>query len=369
AGDVIYLGGEFSNLNGIPRSRLAAVDTVNGAPTSWNAGTTNQAVYALALRDTSLYAGGDFTSIGGQSRTRLATLGTSAALPTAWNPGAGGTVLSLSSSGNTITVAGNFSIAGGQSRLGIAEIDSATGDATAWHPPVENGFVHAFARFGNDVFIGGNFTNIGGMASHGLARLLPPDPNPPTVTAGTPGNTSAGEQISLTWTASDDYAIQTIDLHLSRSGPGGPWEVIAVAAPPTGSYAWKVTGPPSTGCVIRVDARDYEGNLASDVSDVFAIGNPLAVGDDIVRGLQLGAPIPNPVSRAGQIWFQAPRAGSVRVTLVDVQGREVQLLADRHVEAGRHAVSLRGDQVPPGLYFVRITGFGEQRSRRVVFIR
>ena len=69
------------------------------------------------------------------------------------------------------------------------------------------------------------------------------------------------------------------------------------------------------------------------------------------------------------IWFQAPRAGTVRVTLVDVQGREVQLLADRHVEAGRHTVSLRGDQVPPGLYFVRITGFGEQRSRRVVFIR
>ena len=369
AGDRIYLGGEFSNLNGIPRSRLAAVDTVTGAPISWNAGTTNQAVYALTLRDTILYAGGDFTSIGGQTRNRLAALGASSALPDSWNPGAGATVLSLSSTGGTVMVAGNFSTAGGQSRTGIAEIDSATGAATAWHPPVENGFVHAFGRFANDVFIGGNFTNIGGLASHGLARLLPPDPNAPTVTAGTPANTSANELIPLTWTASDDYAVQNVDLYLSRSGPGGPWEVIAIAAAPTGSYTWKVTGPPSTGCVIRVDARDYEGNLASDVSDVFSIGNPLAVEDEIARGLQLGAPIPNPLSRSGQVWFQAPRAGTVRVTLIDLQGREVQLLADRHVEAGRHTVALRGDQVPPGLYFVRIAGFGEQRSRRVVFIR
>jgi len=369
AGDVIYLGGEFSNLNSIARSRLAAVDTLTGAPTAWNAGTTNQAVYTLALRDTLLYAGGDFTSVGGQTRNRLAALGTTSAVPTAWSPGAGGTVLSMSSSGSVLTVAGNFSTAGGQSRLGIAEIDSATGAATAWSPEVENGFVHSFGRFGGEVFIGGNFTNIGGYASHGLARLLPPDPNAPTVTAGTPNSTYPSEMVSLTWTASDNYAVQSADLYLSRSGPGGPWEVVAIAAPPTGAYSWKVTGPPSTGCAIRVDVRDYEGNLASDVSDPFAIGNPLAVGDDIARGLQLGAPIPNPLSRSGQVWFQAPRAGTVRVTLVDVQGREVQLLADRHVEAGRHTVALRGDQVPPGLYFVRITGFGEQRSRRVVFIR
>ena len=88
------------------------------------------------------------------------------------------------------------------------------------------------------------------------------------------------------------------------------------------------------------------------------------MNDDGVVGVPPGEPItsfalgrvtPNP-SRYGQpvtIEYTLPRTASFRVSMVDVQGREVAVLASGMTPRGRYRATWNGDQMPAWLYFVR----------------
>ena len=77
-----------------------------------------------------------------------------------------------------------------------------------------------------------------------------------------------GSTANLQWTASDNVGVSSVDLHLSRSGVGGPWENVALSIPNSGSYLWVVTGPPTVNAILRVTANDAAGNATQDVSDL-----------------------------------------------------------------------------------------------------
>lgn len=77
-----------------------------------------------------------------------------------------------------------------------------------------------------------------------------------------------GSTANLQWSATDDVGVSSVDLHLSRSGVGGPWETIALSIPNSGSYLWVVTGPPTVNAILRATAYDAAGNSAQDVSDL-----------------------------------------------------------------------------------------------------
>jgi hypothetical protein len=78
-----------------------------------------------------------------------------------------------------------------------------------------------------------------------------------------------GQAVALTWTATDAAGVTGVDLFVSRSGPAGPWETVALAVPNTGGWAWTATGPGALGTVyLRVVARDAAGNEGEDLSDL-----------------------------------------------------------------------------------------------------
>ncbi|MCK4513079.1 S8 family serine peptidase, partial [bacterium] len=56
-----------------------------------------------------------------------------------------------------------------------------------------------------------------------------------------------------------------ITIELSRSGPGGPWELLVEDTPSDGQEPWAVTGPASNDCYIRI--ADSVDGAPSDVSD------------------------------------------------------------------------------------------------------
>jgi hypothetical protein len=61
----------------------------------------------------------------------------------------------------------------------------------------------------------------------------------------------------------------------------------------------------------------------------------------------------------------------VRVTVLDVMGRELVLLADADFPAGRQEITWdAGDRgrLPAGLYFVRAQAEGRSFSRRIVLM-
>jgi hypothetical protein len=75
------------------------------------------------------------------------------------------------------------------------------------------------------------------------------------------------------------------------------------------------------------------------------------------------------VRGAAQVEFTLPRAARARLSVVDLRGREVALLANGELPAGRHAaVWGAGGRVRAGLYFVVLRAEGRQLSQKLVVV-
>lgn len=131
-GKRIYLGGNFTTVDGRPHNRIAAFDTASGALIdSFSAG-LNNTVLALAATNQTVYAGGLFSTADGVARARLSAF-TAAGVLTSWNPGADASVtaLVLAPDQSRIVVGGSFARLGNVTRYGIGAVYP-TGLSAPW---------------------------------------------------------------------------------------------------------------------------------------------------------------------------------------------------------------------------------------------
>src|SRR5262245_2650170 len=135
-GSRIYVGGQFTTVNGATRNRIVALDATTGAViTSFNA-KVDYTINAIVATNTTVYVGGAFGASGGVARSRLAAFdaNTGALLP--WNPGADDIVQAMTMLGSRIFIGGQFKNVDGQPAYGLAAIDATSGDLVSW--PVTN---------------------------------------------------------------------------------------------------------------------------------------------------------------------------------------------------------------------------------------
>lgn len=142
-GDKVYLGGQFSTVNGSiaslkrDRRNIAVVDATTGLDTGLDPDADN-VVRSLHVAEGNLYAGGDFLNVGhGIPRQRLAAFSTLTGATRDWNPGADGPVRALATYGPTVFAAGDFANAGGAARSGVADFDIATGAPDSFSPVLD----------------------------------------------------------------------------------------------------------------------------------------------------------------------------------------------------------------------------------------
>jgi hypothetical protein len=88
-------------------------------------------------------------------------------------------------------------------------------------------------------------------------------------------------------------------------------------------------------------------------------------------GLRFERIYPNPSRSQSVVRYVLPQAGAMRLTIHDVRGRRVALLADRFEEAGDHSVSWEGRDpqgatVPAGVYWARLESGGGSVARKIV---
>jgi len=165
--------------------------------------------------------------------------------------------------------------------------------------------------------------------------------------------------------------VSAVDLLLSRTGSGGPFDPLATGIANSGSFDWTVTGPPTIDAFLKVIAYDAASHSAFDVSDTaFVITDNVGVeGEGPPAQFALGRFSPHPVHGVAHIRFDVPRAATIHLSVFDMQGREVAVLADGPWEAGRHQLDWRSASAPPGLYFVRYATPGHSFVRRLVRVR
>jgi hypothetical protein len=247
-------------------------------------------------------------------------------------------------------------------------VPSGTTSQLSWNGLLENTTYEWYATVSD-----GSVTTAGPVWSF----TTTPDGTPPTVAVTAPNGGESilvGAEVSLTWTAGDNVGVTAVDLELSRNGVAGTYETIATGIANSGSHAWTVTGPPTADAFVRVIAHDALANQAADVSDAaFSIVDVTGVGEALPREFALEPVAPTPSSRAARLAFELPRAAAVRLSVHDVQGREVARLVDGAMPAGRHAVAwdgrAGGTAARSGLYFVRFHTPEREFVRRLIWVR
>jgi len=201
---------------------------------------------------------------------------------------------------------------------------------------------------------------------------------PPTVTVlkANGGEIMAvGQTYEIRWIATDNVAVTSVDIAVSRSGAGGPWEALATGITSTGSFLWVVTGPGTVNGMMRIIARDANGNLGNDLSDAsFSIVTRTTGVDEALPMVFALAPVtPNPSTGPATIELSVPREAQVRVSVLDIQGREVAVITDGGLNAGKHRFVWQGDTrggpASAGVYFVRMRAGGLTFTRRLVLAR
>jgi len=90
--------------------------------------------------------------------------------------------------------------------------------------------------------------------------------------------------------------------------------------------------------------------------------------------MALEPPWPNPFNPSTRLAFQLPAGSEVRLTIVDVRGRTIRVLADGYRPAGRHLVSWNGTdssghQVASGIYLAVLETRSGRLTRKLTLLR
>ena len=112
-----------------------------------------------------------------------------------------------------------------------------------------------------------------------------------------------------------------------------------------------------------------EWTLAATVVSAAAPEASLSSPEALPRAIALLAPYPNPARGQATLSVEVPAATEVRLAVYDGLGREVAVLVEGPLAAGRHGVALDASALPSGVYLVRLTADGVAVTHRLTVLR
>jgi uncharacterized delta-60 repeat protein len=124
----ILIGGTFTTLNGTPRNSVARLNANGSLDTTFSSGTgPNIGVHAMALQpDSKVVVGGSFTAVDGVNRSRIARLNANGSVDMGFDPGTGADAYYVFSvvlqQDGKVLIGGDFAHVNGAARSGIARL-------------------------------------------------------------------------------------------------------------------------------------------------------------------------------------------------------------------------------------------------------
>ena len=309
ANGMVLAGGSFTQVrppDGAPgsvlsRSGLVLLDADTGAPTScqFTIGGTARVRTILTTADGSTaYIGGEFSSVNGVARSRLAALDLAGCkVRTGFNAGPiSAEVMGLAISGNTLYLAGGFSTVNSQNRAEFAALNASTGALLPWTADGQSfsdanaqqrGRAVAVSPDGTKVALGGFFYYINGQYSHSIAVVSAADPAtgeggavlrayPPGFIPGNPSLTSAANAESPGGSPSGSSSTQVIIsggsdgmFYIGNEGTGGGvFDGRAAFRWSDGEQVWRDTCLGATQSLVIDAGTLYAANHEHDCSSI-----------------------------------------------------------------------------------------------------
>ncbi len=175
----LLLAGAFTAVDGLPRSRVARVNSDGSLDGSFMpTAITNGTIYCLVLQSSGqIVVAGDFKTSAGTNPVRIARLNTDGSLDASFNVGTGANDVVFSLAANAvdqILVGGSFTSINDTNRNRFARLNADGGLDLSFDPgPGANGTVYSLALLpSGDFIIGGDFTVVSGTPRNRLARIL-----------------------------------------------------------------------------------------------------------------------------------------------------------------------------------------------------
>ena len=184
--NIVYVTGSFSRARPpgvaaggageVAATNIFAYDIRTGnRVTSFNHSLNQQGrVITAAPGGGRIYVGGDFTTVDGVSRAHIAAFDTaSGALTASFHPTVNKTVLALAATAGTVFLGGTFDSVNSVARKRLAAVSAATGGLLGWAPTVDNGSAQTMvvAPDQSRVIVGGSFTTLSGKPAYGMGAL------------------------------------------------------------------------------------------------------------------------------------------------------------------------------------------------------
>ena len=149
------------------------------------------------------------------------------------------------------------------------------------------------------------------------------------------------------------------------------WSGIATEVPAWGAFRVRARPPRATGAprtlTIPASAAGVAPPAGPSAMSASASASALAEAEPVETAL--GAPRPNPSAGRVVVPYGVAEGGPVRLSVFDVHGREVAVLADGWVQAGRHEAALDGTSLAAGVYVVRLSTDGSASTVSVSIAR
>ncbi|MCC6650333.1 MAG: hypothetical protein IT348_04200 [Candidatus Eisenbacteria bacterium] len=410
----LFVTGDFSTINGQARVGVAALDALSGNVTPWYPATGGES--AIAMDGSTVYLSGNLRLPGGQALGRVAAFDgvTGEHLP--WAPytdPSNNQVLALATHGGLVYVGGFMMGVSPTPNEGLL-VYSTSMDETP--PAVQvlspNGGEEVFA--GLPLEITWDASDDSGISSVAL-RLSRNGPLGPWEAIAT-GVPNSGH---YTWTITGPAAIMNAFIRVDvADGAGNTASDLndapfTITTPPVPTLLelfraqatddgvlveWK-TALPSTLAPQRGAAESGEWTAvnaaiehAGDRSFVLdresaagrttwyrlqgTLGDGSAftsAGIPVTRGASVSAfalsPLaPNPFVNRALVSYALPVRAHIRISMVDIQGREVARLVDGECEPGRYTAQLDAQDLRAGIYYLRMEAPGVKLTQRAVLL-
>jgi hypothetical protein len=179
-----------------------------------------------------------------------------------------------------------------------------------------------------------------------------------------PGRLLNGVPIAVTPIA-DGVSLKTTDR--KTVGPDSLPAVLADLVFMTGNPETKDTvNCPLTLSNWRFDAGCFQPVLQDGMITILPAVNGVDASVENEKDFIIGPIHPNPIRSSASVPFVLPERTHIRILVTDALGRQVRILADEWMDAGRHSIEFNAAGLPPGVYLCRMEAGGKTTLRKMI---
>jgi hypothetical protein len=129
--------------------------------------------------------------------------------------------------------------------------------------------------------------------------------------------------------------------------------------------------------LVRIDTSSGAGTIIGStgkrtVNGIAMSPNPIGIepiSSTIPDKFALYQNYPNPFNPSTKINFDLPRNVQVKISIYDILGREVEIIANEMLKAGRYSLQWDGIDYPSGIYFYRIETSEFVDARKMILVK